>query len=164
MALVVELAEEQLTVGPIHRVIAGLARGADLLGGFARWFDVVRAGDGSDRVVAALGEAASLALITNDDAWLLTPRPEAYEAANSDLDSSLVALALLEFPDAATSHRHSWQEAIESIRNGDAQAAVLLRPPTVAQIAEWAHDRRRMPPKTSYFSPKPRTGMVIRPL
>ena len=164
MALVVELAEEQLTVGPIHRVITGLAPGADLLGGFGRWFDVVRAGDGSDRVVAALGEAASLALITNDDAWLLTPRPEAYEAANSDLDSSVVALALLEFPDATTSHRHSWQEAIESIRTGDAQAAVLLRPPTVAQIAEWAHERRRMPPKTSYFSPKPRTGMVIRPL
>jgi uncharacterized protein (DUF1015 family) len=164
MALVVELSEEQLTVGPIHRVITGLAPGVDLVSGFGRWFDVVRAGDGSDRVAAALGEAVSLALITNDDAWLLTPRPEAYEAANSDLDSSVVALALLEFPDATTSHRHSWQEAIESIRTGDAQAAVLLRPPTVAQIAEWAHERRRMPPKTSYFSPKPRTGMVIRPL
>jgi uncharacterized protein (DUF1015 family) len=164
MALVVELSEEQLSVGPIHRVINGLAPGTDLIGGFGRWFDVVRAGDGSDRVAAALGEAVSLALITNEDAWLLTPRPEAHEAANSDLDSSLVALALLEFPDVETSHRHGWQEAIESVRTGDAQAAVLLRPPTVTQIAEWAHERRRMPPKTSYFSPKPRTGMVIRPL
>jgi uncharacterized protein (DUF1015 family) len=71
---------------------------------------------------------------------------------------------MLSFPDATTSHRHSWQEADESVRSGDAQAAVLLRPPTVTQISEWAHERRRMPPKTSYFSPKPRTGMVIRPL
>jgi len=164
MALVVELSEEQLSVGAIHRVITGLAPDTDLIGGFGRWFDVVRAGDGSDRVVTALGEASSLALITNEDAWLLTPRPETYEAANSDLDSSLVALALLEFPNATTSHRHSWREAIESVRTGDAQAAVLLRPPTVAQISEWAHERRRMPPKTTYFSPKPRTGMVIRPL
>jgi uncharacterized protein (DUF1015 family) len=164
MALVVELSEEQLTVGPIHRVISGLGPDEDLIEGFGRWFDVVRAGDGTDRVAAALGEASSLALITNDDAWLLTPRPEAYEAANSDLDSSLVALALLQFADVTTSHRHSWQEAIESVRTGDAQAAILLRPPTVTQIAAWAHERRRMPPKTSYFSPKPRTGMVIRPL
>ena len=164
MALVVELSEEQLSVGPIHRVITGLSADTDLIGGFAGWFDVVRAGDGSDQVVAALGEATSLALVTNEDAWLLTPRPEAYEAANSDLDSSLVALALLEFDGASTAHRHSWQEAIASIRTGDAQAAVLLRPPTVAQISEWAHARRRMPPKSTYFSPKPRTGMVIRPL
>ena len=39
---------------------------------------------------------------------------------------------------------------------------VLLRPPTVGQIATWAADRRTMPPKTTYFSPKPRTGMVFR--
>jgi len=164
MALVVELSEEQLTVGPIHRVITGLPPGTDLIAGFEEWFDVVRAGTASERVVAALGEASSLALVTTEDAWLLTPHPEAYEAANSDLDSSLIALAMESFPDAATSHRHSWQEADRSVRNGEAQAAVLLRPPTVAQIAEWAHERRRMPPKTSYFSPKPRTGMVIRPL
>jgi len=63
-----------------------------------------------------------------------------------------------------TSHRHSWQDAIASVRSGEAQAAVLLRPPTVAQISAWARDRRRMPPKTTYFSPKPRTGMVFRPL
>jgi hypothetical protein len=125
---------------------------------------MVRAGDGSSRVADALGEASSLALITNDDAWLLTPRPETHEAADSDLDSSLVAMALLDVPGATTSHRHSWQEALESVGKGDAQAAVLLRPPTVAQISEWAHRHRRMPPKTTYFSPKPRTGMVIRPL
>jgi uncharacterized protein (DUF1015 family) len=40
----------------------------------------------------------------------------------------------------------------------------LLRPVTVAQISEWAHARRRMPPKSTYFHPKPRTGMVFRPV
>ncbi|HXW38718.1 MAG TPA: DUF1015 domain-containing protein, partial [Acidimicrobiales bacterium] len=163
MALVVELSEDQLVVKPIHRVIAGVS-GTELIEGLGEWFDVVRAGDGSDRIAGALGEAGSLALVTNDDAWLLTPRPEAYEAANSELDSSLVALAMQGFPKARTTHRHSWPEAIASIRSGEAEVAMLLRPPTVAQISEWAHERRRMPPKTTYFSPKPRTGMVIRPL
>ena len=163
MALVVELAEDQLAVGPIHRVIGGVD-GGQLIEGFSKWFDVVRAGDGSDRIASALGEAQSLAVITNEDAWLLTPRPEAYEAANSDLDSSLVALALAEFPEAETSHRHSWQAALDSVRTGGAGAAVFLRPPTVEQISAWAHARRRMPPKTTYFSPKPRTGAVLRSL
>jgi uncharacterized protein (DUF1015 family) len=39
-----------------------------------------------------------------------------------------------------------------------------MRPVTVDQIAEWARAGRRMPPKTTYFHPKPRTGMVFRPL
>jgi hypothetical protein len=42
--------------------------------------------------------------------------------------------------------------------------AYLLRPVTVAQIDAWANERRRMPPKTTFFSPKPRTGMVFRSL
>ena len=50
------------------------------------------------------------------------------------------------------------------MESGQAQAAVLLRPVSVAQIAEWADARRKMPPKTTYFSPKPRTGMVFRSL
>jgi uncharacterized protein (DUF1015 family) len=162
MALIVELSEEQLTVRPIHRVVSGLERPDELIEAFAEWFDVIRAGDGSDRVASALGDAGSLAVITAEDSWLLTVRPEAYEAAGSDLDSSVVAMALAKLPAAQTDHRHSWGEAIEAVRRGDAQAAVLLRPPTVAQIADWAHAGRRMPPKTTYFSPKPRTGMVFR--
>jgi uncharacterized protein (DUF1015 family) len=164
MALVVELAEDQLTVGPIHRTLGGLPEGTDLPAVFGRWFDVVHAGPASERVVGALGSSRSLALMTPDEAWLLTPRPEAYEVAGSDLDASLVALAVRELPEHESTHQHSWQEAFADVKSGTAQAAVLLRPVTVAQIAEWAAARRRMPPKTTYFSPKPRTGMVFRRL
>jgi uncharacterized protein (DUF1015 family) len=47
---------------------------------------------------------------------------------------------------------------------GEADAAVLIRPVTVGQIGEWAHAHKRMPPKSTYFHPKPRTGMVYRPV
>ncbi len=164
MAFVVELAEDQLAVGPIHRTLRGLPEGTDLPKVLGRWFDVVHAGPASDRVVGALDASSSLALVTADDAWLLTPRPETYEAAGGDLDSNLVDLALKELPPHELSHRHSFDEALSAVRSGEAQAAILLRPVTVAQIAEWAAARRRMPPKTSYFSPKPRTGMVFRRL
>ena len=164
MALVVELAEDQLTVGPIHRTLDGLPEGFDLPAAFAKWFDVVRAGPATEVVVGALGDSASLALVTPDGAWLLTAHPEVYEAADSDLDSSLVALVDAELPAHTSTHRHSWAEAYGALTAGHAQAAVLLRPVTVAQISEWAAARRKMPPKTTYFSPKPRTGMVFRSL
>jgi uncharacterized protein (DUF1015 family) len=48
------------------------------------------------------------------------------------------------------------------VRAGTAQAAFLLRPPAVAQIAEVAGGGRRMPAKTTFFAPKLRTGLVFR--
>jgi uncharacterized protein (DUF1015 family) len=164
MALVVELADEQLTVGAIHRTLTGLPDGTDLLAAFGRWFDTLHAGQASHRVVGALERTQSLALVTPEGAWLLTPRSDAYEAAGSDLDASLVDLVLADLPAHESTHRHTWEEAFGAVESGEAQAAVLLRPVTVAQIAEWASVRRRMPPKTTYFSPKPRTGMVFRRL
>ena len=47
--------------------------------------------------------------------------------------------------------------------SGAAQAGVLLRPATVAQIVDIAHGGERMPPKTTFFHPKPRTGLVHPP-
>lgn len=164
MALLVELSEDELTVGPIHRAITGVAPGTDLTAAFATWFDLVRAGPADDRTMGAVGASGSLALVTHEGVYLLTPTTEALSAADSDLDASVVALAVADLPGAACEHRHSWQEAAATLRAGEAQAVVLLRPPTVAQIAEWAAAGRRMPPKTTYFSPKPRTGMVFRSL
>jgi uncharacterized protein (DUF1015 family) len=164
MALVVELSPEQLEVGPIHRVLSGLPDGLDLVDAFSSWFDVTRAGDFDGRTVAALGESESLALVLESGAWLLSPRDGTPEAAGADLDSSMVALVIAELPDHELSFRNSWQDAVAAVSSEEAQAAILLRPVSVEKIAEWAHARRRMPPKTTYFRPKPRTGMVFRPL
>jgi uncharacterized protein (DUF1015 family) len=164
LALVVELSAEQLEVGPIHRVLSGLPDGLDLVDAFSSWFDVTRAGDFDGRTVAALGESQSLALLLPSGAWLLSPRDGTPEAAGADLDSSMVALVIAELPDHELSFRNSWQDAVASVESEQAQAAVLLRPVSVEKIAEWAHGGRRMPPKTTYFFPKPRTGMLFRPL
>ena len=44
LALIVELAEEQLTVGAIHRTISRLPHGFDLVSALSVYCDVVRAG------------------------------------------------------------------------------------------------------------------------
>ena len=163
LALVVELADEQLTVGPIHRTVSGLPAGFDLVEAFSGSFDVVRAGGADDRTLGALADANSLAMVTGGQAYLLLPHAEIYDEAGSDLDSSLIAVALSHLPPHDVVHRHSVAEATEALAEG-ADAAFLLRPVTVAQIESWAKERKRMPPKTTYFSPKPRTGMVFRSL
>ena len=162
MALVVELSEDQLTVRPIHRTITGVPDGTNLVEVFGAWFDTVRAGPSDEQVVGAVAESGALALVMPDDIWLLTPREAAHTAAASELDSSVVAMAVESVPGAVVQHHHDWRTVVSTVVAGSADAAVLMRPVTVAQIGEWAHARRRMPPKSTYFYPKPRTGMVFR--
>jgi uncharacterized protein (DUF1015 family) len=164
MALVVELSEDQLTVGAIHRTISGLPNDFDLVGALAPWFDVVRAGAADDRTLGALAGSSSLTLVMGGQAYLLLAHPEVQEQEGNDLDSNLIATILATLPPHEVMHRHSVAEAMEALRDGEGQAAFLLRPVTVKQIDEWANERRRMPPKTTFFSPKPRTGMVFRSL
>ena len=164
LALVVELSEDQLTVGAIHRTVSGLPSDFDLLGALGQWFDLVRAGEADERTLTALADSNALALVTGGQAFLLLPHADLVEQEGNDLDSNLVASVLAGLPPHEVMHRHSVAEALEALTNGDGQAAFLLRPVTVKQIENWANDRRRMPPKTTYFSPKPRTGLVFRSL
>jgi uncharacterized protein (DUF1015 family) len=96
--------------------------------------------------------------------WLLTPKDGTAEAAGSDLFSSMVALVVAELPDHELAFANSWRDAVTAIGSEEAQAAVLLPPVRIDQIGDWARARRRMPPKSTFFHPKPRTGMVFRPL
>jgi uncharacterized protein (DUF1015 family) len=164
MAFVVELSEDQLTVGAIHRTISGLPPDFDLVAALAPSFDVVRAGGADDRTLGALADSNSMALVTGGMAYLLLPHPDLQDQPGNDLDSNLLAAVLARLPHHEVTHRHSVSEALEALAQGEGQAAFLLRPVTVKQIEEWANDRRRMPPKTTYFSPKPRTGLVFRSL
>lgn len=164
MALVVELAEDQLSVGAVHRVLNRVPGSVELPEVMGRWFDCRRVGDLAEDLADELVRSETIALITRGGVWGLTPRSEARRAAGSDLDSSLVALALDEVAGVVTTYAHDWRYAVRALTGGDADAALLLRPVTVAQISDWAHARKRMPPKSTYFHPKPRTGMVFRPV
>ena len=116
MALVVELSEDQLTVGAIHRTISGLPDGFDLVGALAQWFDVVRAGAADARTLGALSDSRSLTLVTGGQAYLLQAHAEVQEQEGNDLDSNLIASVLGELPPHEVMHRHSVGEAMEALR------------------------------------------------
>jgi uncharacterized protein (DUF1015 family) len=164
MALIVELEGGSIAVGPIHRALRSPEGLQPLLDALRNWFEIVDAGPADPAVVSAVASSNALAMVAKGAIWLLTPRPEAYEAANSDLDSSLVALVTESVPGVTSQHFHTWREATDAVERGDADVALLVRPVTVDQIREWARARRLMPPKSTYFYPKPRTGMVFRSL
>ena len=76
-----------------------------------------------------------------------------------ELDEALAGL-----PAHSLAYQHGVGNVLAAVAGGRAQAGVLLRPVTVAQIAAVADAADRMPPKTTFFAPKPRTGIVFRSL
>ena len=113
--------------------------------------------------VRHLQEAGALGLVTPDGTWLLRPRPEALGEAR-DLDSSRLDVALASLDSVSVVYQHGVDHVRSAVAKGEAQAGVLLRPVTVGQILEIAHGGERMPPKSTFFFPKPRTGLVFRDL
>jgi uncharacterized protein (DUF1015 family) len=165
MAYIVELADEQLTVRPIHRLVSGLPAGLDLVDALSPFFDAFDAAplSGAATLPARMADAGALALLRPDQAWLLRPRAGAFDDVEH-LDSSRLAAALEALPDHTVAYQHGVEAVVSTVEKGDAQAGFLLRPASVAQIAAAARARRRMPAKTTFFYPKPRTGLVFRRL
>ena len=92
-----------------------------------------------------------------DDAVAEMPEPL------HDVDSARFEAGVhREVPTATLSYRNDGQAVAGAVRDGAADAAVLLRPVSVAAIRAAAAAGVRMPEKTTFFAPKPRTGMVLR--
>lgn len=164
LAMVVELAEDELSVRAIHRVLRGLPDGFDLPAAMEEFFDIAETGAVDATILSRMEDAGALALVTDSGTWLMRPRVATAAAAGHDLDSSRLDVALVGLPAHSVAFQHGWDLAAGAVRDDGADAAVLLRPATVAQIAAVGHGGQRMPPKTTFFYPKLATGMVLRDL
>jgi uncharacterized protein (DUF1015 family) len=162
MALIVELSADELSVQAIHRLVSGLAPEVDLLGVLARYFTITPVRADPTELSLQMVSAGALGLVTGDGTYLLTPLAIVDERAEAPLDSSRLDVALAGLGPHDLVYQHGARNAAAAVTNGEAAAAFLLRPATVSQIADTAHSGRRMPPKTTFFHPKPRTGMVYR--
>jgi uncharacterized protein (DUF1015 family) len=161
MTFVVELVEDELDVGPIHRLLAGLPEGFDFRAAFDPFFEIEAFAFNDAPTVRRIQELGGLVLVLPGDTWLLRPRPETISATR-DLDSSRLDLALASLPDHTLVYQHGVEHIRSAVDSGAAQAGVLLRPVTIDQIIEIAKGGEKMPPKSTFFAPKPRTGVVFR--
>jgi len=166
LALVVELVEGQLQVLPIHRLVSGLPAGFDTLAALSRHFELRPATTPGTRLPAEMARQGALGILAPGGAWLafprLLPEPAAPGGLRADLDSARADRARSDWPPHQVSYEPSLEAITEAISSGRSQLALLCRPATVSQIAATAQGGGRMPPKTTYFWPKPRTGMVLR--
>ncbi|HWH35118.1 MAG TPA: DUF1015 domain-containing protein [Acidimicrobiales bacterium] len=164
MALVVELTEDELWVQAIHRRLRGLPADLDVVGALSSWFEALPHDD-PPSLEAAMVERGALGLALPDGSCrLLVPREGAFPGEMADLDASRLEVARTGLPAHEVSYCHGIEATMGAVAGQGGEAAVLLRPVTVDQIGEFARRGQRMPPKTTYFFPKPRTGMVFRSL
>ncbi|MCB1031688.1 MAG: DUF1015 domain-containing protein [Acidimicrobiales bacterium] len=169
LCYVVELSEEQLTVRPIHRLVSGVE--VDDLGAALGALDgstvvgKVSAEDvASGDVLREMDDKAAIAVVGPDgSAVLVHLDPQAYSGVD-DLDSARLVAALEAIGPYELTYQHGTALAQKAVTDGTSPWAVLIRPVTVAAIEANAHTGDRMPPKSTFFFPKPRTGIVFRPL
>jgi uncharacterized protein (DUF1015 family) len=163
LTYVVELAPEHLAIQAIHRLLTDLdGTSHELAARLDPWFERTPAGAVDATITVRMAEAGALCLVHPDGTGeLLRPRPERF-AGRRDLDSVRLEDALADVAQTKT-HQHGVDHVLAALREGRAQAAVLLRPVSIAEIQRTADERVLMPPKSTFFAPKPRTGLVLRP-
>lgn len=164
LALVTELGESQAGVRAIHRIVSGLPDRFDLLGALRTFFEVVPADLSPLELSDAMADAGALGLLLGGGKTvLLVPRAgDSQSMQDAPPDAVLLDRALATLPPHRLSFDHALDSVAKVVGAGEADAGVLLRPVAVAQIAATACAGRRMPTKTTFFHPKPRTGLVFR--
>jgi len=163
---------------PIHRALSIAAE--DVVARVDGAFDVEPADAQDPEALAAevevrRAQGRTLALLGEDRAWWLTVADKAAEADAlpadrspvwRDLDVAVVEWFLLRqlLGGAEARYVHTATEAAEMISKGEAASALLLAPPPFDAVRAVAQSSEAMPSKSTFFIPKPRTGVVIRPL
>ena len=64
---------------------------------------------------------------------------------------------------AVVDYQHGLAEVVARVAGKDVTAAIAIRPTSLAEIQRTAREGLLMPPKSTFFTPKLRTGLVVRP-
>jgi uncharacterized protein (DUF1015 family) len=162
LAYVGELVESQLSIDAIHRLYSGCSID-ELVAVLARSFDMTPAGEVGAATSREVVERGALCLVRADGTgtWL-APRADAFEGVR-DLDGALLEHALRDL-EVDVTYQHGVGHVLEQLAAGAAVAGVVIRPTSIDEIRRTAHEGLLMPPKSTFFTPKLRTGLVVRPL
>lgn len=178
LALLVDTTEFGPQVHPIHRTVRGLSLDAAVsgLGGRATTTAVESIDEALTRLSASPGFAVALTdgertvIVTDHDGALAdaAARP-GEDVALAALDVNVLHRGVIEsvwhLKDdvAVVGYAHDVDEAIEQSRHVGG-IAVLVRATPVSDVARVAAHGARMPRKSTLFTPKPASGLVLRRL
>ena len=161
MTYVGELVQEQLSVAAIHRLYDVAPQ--TLLTALAPFYTASDAGKVGAHTIGEMESQGCLCLVSPDGTGTyLTPKEDALTSIRA-LDSSRLEHAL-STTEHTVSYQHGVNEILAKVSSGAYRAAILIRPVSLQEIRRTADTGELMPPKSTFFTPKLRTGMVMRPL
>ncbi|MGC3953798.1 MAG: DUF1015 domain-containing protein [Propionicimonas sp.] len=161
LTFVNELVADQLSIEAIHRVYTGVTL-EQLRTDLAGCFELSPAPSPTPAMLAGMVEQGRLVLLHPDGtAEWLAPRPGAFDEVRS-LDGAWLEHALADSA-AQVDYQHGLAEMLDLVGSGRVTAGILIRPTSLAEIERTAREGLLMPPKSTFFTPKLRTGFVIRP-
>jgi uncharacterized protein (DUF1015 family) len=148
MALLVSKDDPGLRVFPTHRVFAGRSDLSGLREGeaLANLEEALRvlAAEPRDRPAAVAYRSGHVEIVRGDDGF----------------DTELVDRHGLD----GIAYTPRLEEAVAAVDRGSADVAFLVREPQVDDVFAVARRGERMPQKSTYFFPKPLSGLVFHPL
>jgi uncharacterized protein (DUF1015 family) len=161
LAFVGELVADQLSIEAIHRLYTEVSFDA-LRGALAGSFDLSPADRPTAATLVAMEAEGRLVLVGPAGAEWMRPKAGAFDGVRA-LDGVWLEHALTA-TGAEVTYQHGIDEVLAAVEGGAAVAAVLIRPVSIAEIERTAREGVLMPPKSTFFTPKLRTGLVIREL
>ena len=165
------------SIQPIHRLLVGLTADA-MLDAVAEDFEARPAGSLAELEAALAGlpaEVTGFGLVGGGASWLLAAGDQAALEAEvgtgrHPLDAEVLhgpvlakRLGVTDF-EGQVLYENDLAEAAAQLERGAAASLVVLRPTPFAQVVAVAQNGGTLPQKTTFFYPKPRDGLVIRPL
>ena len=161
----------------IHRLLADVD-GPSVLAGLEGDFAVRQAGSPAEaeELLGRLpADAVAFGLYAGGRAWVLAARDPAGLAAEAGRDRRMLDVEVLHGPvlskrlgvsdfEGRVTYQSDLAAAVAAVDEGAAASLLILRPAPFATVAEIAAGGETLPQKTTYFYPKPRDGLVLRPL
>lgn len=151
MAVLVNTRGEGLTIFPTHRVV-GRAPALD------NGFRVTPVAGGPHEALAALEG------VDHDHPAFVLYRGGSAALVEAPEERMLDAAALERLGLEEVTYTPRTEEAVALVDSGRAEAAFLLRPPTIEQVEAVAEAGETMPQKSTYFYPKLFSGLLFHPV
>lgn len=178
LMLLVDMDQQGPSVLPVHRLLAGVP--AEVLAArLERDFEIIPAATPGELearlrrepVEAAVafglyGGGRSRLLVARDPSALrdragLDHRPLDVEVLHRTVLTSMLGI---QDPEHQVAYSSDLAAACGQVDRGEYASLVALRPAPFAAVVEVAQSGHILPPKTTFFYPKPRDGLVLRPL
>ena len=186
MMTFVNMDSEGLTILPTHRVVHGLAKFSveEFLGRAREYFDVSEVSPARDPIEVLRSTApgkSKFFVAAAGGRYMLVSKPEKiaealpnYSDRQRKLDVAqlhgIILENLLGLSQESISNQTNLSylrdagEALDLVRNGQAQVAFLMNPATLDQLRDVAFAGETMPQKSTDFYPKLLSGLAIYPL